>query len=144
MPFEPEFMRRLDAFRRELGEVRGAAAWSAFKRRWFADQPWPQRSAEAMAALRPGDLVVAGGRAFVRAPLPLDLGPDARYEYFAALQAGFAAVFARAEDAPGGGGSAVRFQCPACEMWTDDPGPDACPACERPLLRLRREPPRGA
>ena len=143
MPFEPAFMQRLEEFRRDLAAVRGVAAWSAFRQRWFSDQPWPVRSDEALAALRSGERLVAGGRTFVRAPLPLDLGPDARYEYFQALQAGFAAVFERPEDAPGAGGSAVRFQCPACELWTDDPGPDACPECGRRLLRLRREPPRG-
>jgi len=143
MPFEPAFMRDLDAFRRALAAVRGQPAWSAFQRRWFADQPWPRRTAEAIAALRPGAQEVVDGRTFVRAPLPLDLEPEARYEYFSALRAGFEAVFTAPSDAPGAGGSGVRFQCPACEWWTDDAGPDTCPGCGRPLLPLRREPARG-
>lgn len=134
-------MRDLDAFRRALAEVRTPDGWARFKARWFADQPWPQRPREAIGAARPGEEVVLGGRAFVRAPLPDDLSPEARYEYFAALGVGFAAVFSP-EDAPGADGSGVRFHCPACEMWTDDPGEPACPGCGRPLLRMRRAPPR--
>lgn len=136
-------MRDLDAFRRALAEVRDAGGWTAFKRRWFADQPWPRRDPADVAARRPGERSLLGGRTFVRAPLPDDLGDAARYEYFAALRAGFAAVFPRAEDGPGGGGAGTRFHCPACEHWTDDPGPPACPACGRPLLAMRVEPPRG-
>jgi hypothetical protein len=139
VPFEPAFMKDLEAFRRALAEVRGAGGWSAFKARWFADQPWPHRAREAIEAAHPGERVVHGGRNFVRAPLPDDLGPDARYEYFAALSAGFAAVFPP-EDAPGAGGAPVRFHCPACEMFTDDPGEAACPACGRRLLRMRVAP----
>ncbi len=136
-------MRDLDAFRRALAEVRDAAGWAAFKRRWFADQPWPRRDPAALAARAPGERLLLAGRTFVRAPLPDDLAELARYEYFAALQAGFAAVFPRPEDAPGAGGAGTRHLCPACEMWTDDAGPAACPSCGRALLRLRVDPPHG-
>jgi hypothetical protein len=142
MPHEPAFMKDLDAFHRALAEVRTAEAWAAFKARWFADQPWPHRTPEEIRAARPGETEVLAGRRFVRAPLPDDVTPDARYEYFAALSAGFAAVFPPA-DAPGAGGTPVRFHCPACEMFTDDPGEAACPRCGRSLLRLRVAPPRS-
>ena len=36
----------------------------------------------------------------------------------------------------------VRLFCPACELWTDEPGDPACPGCGRELLRMRLEPPR--
>ncbi len=141
MPHEPAFMRDLPGFRAALAEVRTPEAWVRFKARWFADQPWPLRPREAVLAAGPGERVVLAGRSFVRAPLPDDLTPEARYEYFAALAAGFAATFPP-EDAPGAGGTPVRFHCPACEMFTDDAGDPACPSCGRALLRMRVAPPR--
>ena len=138
MPHEPEFMRDLDAFRRALAEVRTPADWTRFKARWFADQPWPRRSPEALAAAGAGDrTVVLAGRTFTRVALPDDVTPEARYEFFAALARGFEVLFPAPGDQPGAGGSAVRYQCPACEMWTDDPGDPGCPACGRRLLRMR-------
>jgi len=136
--YAPAFTRDLEAFRRELASVRTVPEWLGFKQRWFSDQPsWPRRTPEALAALRPGERFDAGGRTWTRAPLPIDLEPAVRYEYFAALQAGFSVVYPDPGDAPGAGGSGVRFQCPACEIWSDDPGPPACPSCGRTLLRLR-------
>jgi hypothetical protein len=141
MPFEPAFMQRLPEFKEALRRVASAQAWQAFKQAWFHDQPWPRRSPQAMQALKPGETVQGGGRTFRRAPLPDDLTAEARYQYFAALQAGFAAVFT-AEEAPGAPGVRVRWQCPACELWSDDAGGPSCPECGRPLLRLRLDPPR--
>ncbi len=135
-------MAARDAMERELALVRTPADWMAFKARWFSDQPWPRRTPEALAEARgDGAPVVAGGRTFHRAPLPDDLTPEARYAYFSALSRGFGALFPP-EDAPGFGGAPVRFQCPACELWSDDPGDPECPLCGRTLLRLRVAPPR--
>jgi hypothetical protein len=143
MPFEPAFMKDLEAFRRELSALRSLADWQRFRARWFADQPWPRRSAEALAALEPdGTTRVHGGRTFHRTSLPDDLTPEARYQFFAALEAVFPVLFPHADDQPGGGGAGVRFQCPACEIWTDEPGGDGCPSCGRRLVRLRTAPPR--
>jgi hypothetical protein len=141
MPFEPAFMQRLPEFHAALAEVKTAEAWQAFKATWFADQPWPRRSPQALQALKPGETLTRGGRTFRRAPFPDDLGAEARYQYFAALQLGFAAVFPPSE-APGAPGVGVRFHCPACELWSDEPGGPACPECGRPLLRMRLSPPR--
>ncbi|MBK9516062.1 MAG: hypothetical protein IPO09_01680 [Anaeromyxobacter sp.] len=141
MPFEPAFMRSLPEFKAALAEVRTTDQWMAFKRHWFADQPWPHRAPEVVQSLGPGELVEAGGRTFRRAPLPDDLTPEARYEYFAALQAGFSALFPPAE-APGAPGVKVRVQCPACELWSDDEGGLECPVCARTMLQLRLDPPR--
>jgi hypothetical protein len=142
MPFEPLFMARRAEFEAELARLATPADWFAFKARWFADQPWPQRTPEALAAARgDGAPLQLGGRAFQRAPLPLDLTPEARHAFFSALDRGFAALYPP-EDAPGAGGSAVRLMCPACEIFTDEPGDPACPQCARPLLRMRMAPPR--
>jgi len=143
MAFEPDFMRRLDEFRAALSQVRSPAEWLAFKAAWFHDQPWPRRTPEAIAALSPGAEARLGGRTFRRAPLPDDLTPEARYQYFWALQAGFAALYPPG-DAPGAEGVRVRVHCPACEHWSDDAGDPACPGCGRPLLRMRLDPPRPA
>lgn len=141
MAFEPAFMKDLDGFRRELGELRSLRDWQAFRARWFADQPWPRRTPEALYALRSAEpTVVLGGRTFHRAPLPDDVTPDARYAYFAALAAVFPLLFPDGPPPPGAD-APTRFQCPACETWTDQPGPDDCPACGRPLLRIRTGPP---
>jgi hypothetical protein len=142
MPFEPAFMKDLPTFREELARLGSLADWQRFRARWFADQPWPRRSPEALAALAAeGQTVVHGGRTFHRAPLQDDLTPEARYEYFAAFAAVFPVLFPEAEEQPGAGGAGVRFQCPACETWTDQPGDEDCPACGRRLLRLRMAPP---
>jgi len=141
MAFQPAFMQRLPEFRQALARVRTPAEWAEFKATWFADAPWPRRSAEALVALRGVEPLVQGGRTFRRAPLPDDLTAEARYEYFAALQAGFGVLF-RPEDAPGQPGVAVRYHCPACEHWTDEPGGPGCPGCGRPLLLMRLDPPR--
>ena len=140
MPHEPAFMKDLEAFHRALAEVDSPAAWARFRERWFSDLPWPHRTRAEIDAMGPGTTVELGGRRFVKAPLPDDVSPDARYEYFAALAAGFAAIFP--SEPPGAAGSRVRFHCPACEMWTDDSGPAECPACKRALLRMRVAPPR--
>ncbi len=140
MPFEPAFMARLPEFKEALGRVRNTDQWMAFKKKWFADQPWPKRAPEVVAALQPGAPLEAGGRTFQRAPLPDDLTPEARYQYFSALQVGFAALFPPAE-APGAPGVKVRVQCPACELWSDDEGGLECPVCARTLLQLRLDPP---
>lgn len=140
MPFEPSFMRRLAEFRAALAEVRTPDGWLRFKARWFDDQPWPRRDPAAVEARRTGPAAL-GGRTFTKAPLPDDLTPEARYEYFAALQAGFGALFPAAE-APGAPGVRVRLHCPACEHFTDEPGEPACPGCGRPLLMMRLDPPR--
>jgi len=142
MPFEPDFMRRLDEFRAALARVKTADEWLRFKGQWFADQPWPRRTPQALSAGRAGETLTMGGRTFRRAPLPDDLTPEARYQYFAALSAGFATLYA-AEDAPGQPGVRVRFHCPACEHWSDDAGGPSCPGCGRPLLLMRLDPPRG-
>lgn len=134
-------MRRLPEFRAALARVRTPDDWLAFKAAWFADRPWPRRSAEALAALGPGREVRLGDRTFRRAPLPDDLSPEARYEWFAAMQAGFAALYPAA-DAPGAPGVAVRRLCPACEHWSDEPGVEDCPGCGRRLLPMRLDPPR--
>ncbi|BDG03721.1 hypothetical protein [Anaeromyxobacter oryzae] len=141
MPFDPDFMSRPDEFERALALVRSVPDWLAFKARFFHDQPWPRRSAEALAAARgDGSPVVAGGRTFHRAPLPDDLSPDARYAYFRALGVGLAATYP--PNAPPPSDAHVRWTCPACEVWTDAPGEAACPLCGRPLLAMRLPPPR--
>jgi hypothetical protein len=142
MPFTPRFMADLSAFEVELAAVRSAAEWLAFKTRWFDDQPWPRRSPDALAAAG-GSPFERDGRCWIRNPLPDDLTPDARYAYFATLQRGFAVLFPTDADAPGAGGSRVRFTCPACEIWSDDAGEERCPCCERPLVRMRVDPPRS-
>ena len=69
-------MRDLDAFRRALAELRTADDWARFKARWFADQPWPRRSPEALAAATAGERTVThGGRTFTRVALPDDVTP---------------------------------------------------------------------
>jgi hypothetical protein len=142
MPFEPAFMKDLDTFRRELAAIRSLADWQRFRARWFADQPWPKRTPEALAArAAEGTTLTLGGRAFHRVPLQDDLTEDARYEYFAAFSAITPILFPDAAEQPGAGGAGARFQCPACETWTDEPGGDDCPACGRKLLRLRLAPP---
>lgn len=139
MGFRPRFLDDLAAFDAELAAVRTPRDWAGFKARWFDDQPWPRRSAEALAAAE-GPPFEAGGRRWTRKPLPDDLDPDARYRWFAALQRGFAVLFPRPEDTPGAGGSGVRVTCPACEIWSDDAGEDRCPACGRALIPLRVDP----
>jgi len=125
------------AFEAALAAVSTPADWFAFKARWFADQPWPKRSPEALATTRSEGALELGGRTFQRAPLPDDLTPEARYAYFAALARGFRAVFARASpDAP------LRHACPACELYSDEAGPPECPRCGRPLLDMPLQPPR--
>jgi hypothetical protein len=141
MPFEPSFMRRLAEFKAALARLRTADEWLAFKADWFADQPWPRRPPEALAALSPGAEVTLAGRTFRRAPLPDDLTPEARYQYFAALQAGFACLYPP-DQAPGMPGTGYRVHCPACEHWSDDVRGDACPGCGRPLLKMLLAPPR--
>jgi len=142
MPYEPAFMRRLAEFQAALAQVRTAAEWLAFKEAWFDDKPWPKRSPEAEQPMRPAEPQALSGRTFHRAPLPDDLTAEARYQYFAALQAGFGVLYARA-DAPGQPGVRVRYHCPACEHWSDDAGGPACPGCGRPLLLMRLDPPRA-
>jgi len=141
MAFEPSFMRRLPEFKAALAQVRTAEDWRLFKAAWFEDQPWPRRTAEVLAALSPGAAVTLDGRTFTRAPLPDDLTPEARYEYFSALQAGFACLYPP-DHAPGMPGTAYRVHCPACEHWSDDVQGEACPACQRPLLKMLLAPPR--
>jgi len=140
VPYQPEFMAKLPAFRTALEAVTDTPSWMAFKAAWFGDQPWPRRAPEAIQALRPGEAVVHGGRTFRRAPLPDDLTAEARYQYFSAMQRGFAALFPKS-DAPGAPGVPVRHLCPACEIWSDDAGDPACPECGRPLLQMRNQPP---
>jgi hypothetical protein len=141
MPFEPAFMKDLETFRRELGELRSLREWQEFRARWFADQPWPRRTPEELQALRSAEpTVVLGGRTFHRSPLPDDVTPETRYAYFATLSAVFPLLFPDGPS-PAASNAPVRFQCPACETWTDEQGPDACPTCERPLLRIRTGPP---
>jgi hypothetical protein len=142
MPYEPAFMKRLPEFKAALARVASPAEWIGFKQAWFDDKPWPRRTPEELEALEPGAQVALGGRIFQRAPLPDDLTAEARYQYFAALQVGFGVLYAKA-DAPGQPGVRVRFHCPACEHWSDDPGGPACPGCGRPLLLMRLDPPRG-
>lgn len=137
MPFEPAFMRDLDTFHRELAQVRSLPEWARFKGRWFADMPWPRRSPEQIAALEATPTVQVNGRTFHRGVMLDDVTPHARYEYMAAMQVAFGVLFPGADEQPGGGGSGVRHACPACELWTDDPGDAACPQCGRALLRLR-------
>ena len=133
-------MKELDAFRAALSQVHTVEAWLAFKARWFADQPWPHRSPEALGALRPGEYLTFGARRFRRVPLPDDLTAEARYQYFAALTVGFAALYPPG-DRPGAPGVAVRHHCPACELLTEQPGGPSCPECGRPLLAMRHDPP---
>ena len=141
MPYEPAFMKRLAEFQTALAQVRTPADWLAFKEAWFDDKPWPKRSPSDVQARRPGEAVALAGRTFRRAPLPDDLTDEARYQYFAALGTGFSVLYAR-EDAPGQPGVRVRFHCPACEHWSDEPGEPGCPGCGRPLLLMRLDPPR--
>jgi hypothetical protein len=142
MAYQPAFMQRLDDFKAALARVRTPGEWLAFKTTWFDDLPWPKRSAEALQALREAPPPPTAGRTFRRSPLPDDLTPEARYQYFAALQAGFGVLFAP-EEAPGQPGVAVRHHCPACELFSDEPGGPTCPGCGRPLLLMRLDPPRG-
>jgi len=138
MPFTPSFMGDLDRFRTELAEVRTPGDWQRFRAAWFADQPWPRRPPGPAAEVAPPPR--PGGRGFQRAPLPDDLTPEARYQYFAALGHGFSALFPPAER-PGAPGVAVRWSCPACQLYSDEPGDPACPECGRPLLAMRHAPP---
>jgi hypothetical protein len=138
MSFTPAFMRELDRFRAELAQVGTLPDWQRFKAGWFADQPWPRRPVDPAEAAMPPRLLA--GRTFTYAPLPDDLEPEARYQYFTALAQGFAALFPAAER-PGAPGVAVRWSCPACQHFTDEPGDPACPACGRPLLAMRHAPP---
>jgi len=141
VPFEPAFVRDLDTFRRELAQVRSMPDWAVFRSRWFADMPWPRRSPDAMAAIEAVPTVEVQGRTFHRTALPDDITPVARYEYFAAMQSAFGVMFPSPADQPGAGGSKVRLACPACELWTDEPGDPSCPQCGRILIRLRHSPP---
>jgi hypothetical protein len=138
MGFTPSFMGALDRFRAELAEVRTPAEWQRFRAAWFADQPWPRRSPAPEAGGAPPPR--PGGRRFERAALPDDLTPEARYQYFAALAHGFTALFPPGER-PGAPGVAVRWSCPACQLYSDEPGDPACPECGRPLLAMRHAPP---
>jgi hypothetical protein len=137
MPFEPAFIRDLDNFHRDLARVRSVPEWTAFKARWFADMPWPHRTPEAVAAIDALPTVSVQGRTFHRSAMLDDVTPQARYEYMAAMQAAFGVVFPAPDDQPGSGGSGIRYACPACELWTDEPGESSCPQCGRGLLRLR-------
>jgi hypothetical protein len=136
MPHEPAFMARLEPFREELAKVDSLPAWARFKARWFDDQPWPRRTPEELEHLRALPPVVSGGRTFQRGPLADDVTPEARYEYLAAMGKAFAVLF------PPDPGAGTRFHCPACELFTDEPGDPACPSCGRPLLTMRLAPPR--
>jgi hypothetical protein len=138
MDFTPAFMRDLERFRAELAAVKTPADWQRFKAAWFADQPWPRRQAEADAV--PPPPVVHAGRTFQRARLPDQLTPEARYQYFSALARGFSALFPPAER-PGAPGVAVRWSCPACQLFSDEAGEPACPECGRPLIAMRHAPP---
>jgi hypothetical protein len=138
VPFEPAFMARRAEFEAELEAVRAPGDWFAFKARWFADQPWPKRSSAALAAARgDGAPLLLAGRTFHRSPLPDDLPPEARHAYFSALARGFLAVFTAAS-----AGAPLRHACPACELYSDEPGPPECPRCARPLLDMPLQPPR--
>lgn len=139
MPFTPAFMRDLDRFHAELAAVRTPADWQRFRAAWFADQPWPRRAGDDPPA---GELppLVHGGRSFQRTPLPDDLTPEARYQFFAALAHGFSALFPPAER-PGAPGVAVRWSCPACQLSSDEEGGPGCPGCGRPLIAMRHAPP---
>lgn len=138
MPFEPDFMAHREEFDRALAQVRTVSDWAAFKARFFHDMPWPRRTVEELRALRgDGAPVVLGGRVFQRAPLPDDVTPEARYVYFRALAVGLAATYP--QGAPAG---ATRWSCPACELWSDEPGHPDCPSCGRRLLEMRLAPPK--
>jgi hypothetical protein len=130
-------MQRLDAFRAALAQVSTPGQWQAFKAEWFADQPWPRRDPPPGEDAR--GTYQAGARTFHGAPLPDDLDPESRWQYFAALAHGFSALFPPAER-PGAPGVAVRWSCPACERYSDQDGEAACPWCGRPLLAMRRAP----
>ncbi|MGC4001344.1 MAG: hypothetical protein QM767_29360 [Anaeromyxobacter sp.] len=139
MPLEPAFMAQRAAFDAELEQVRTPQQWMLFRKKWFADQPWPVRSPEELAAASgDGAPRVLGGRTFHPAPLPLDVTPEARHAYFQALAKGFAAMYP--DDAPGQGGSSIRWTCAACEQYSDEPGDPACPSCGRPLVAMRFAP----
>jgi hypothetical protein len=140
VPFTPTFMHDLERFRAELAAVRSPADWHRFKAAWFADQPWPRREADAEAI--PPSALVHAGRTFQRGSLTDQLTPEARYEYFVALALGFSALFPPAER-PGAPGVAIRWSCPACQLFSDEAGDPACPECGRPLLAMRRAPPGG-
>jgi hypothetical protein len=140
VPYDPAFMKQLPAFHAALEAVKDTPTWMAFRAHWFADQPWPRRTPGDIQALRPGETAVHGGRTFHRAPLPDDLTEEARYQYFSAMQRGFAALFPPS-DAPGAPGVPVRHLCPACEHWTDDAGDPGCPQCGRALIQMRNQPP---
>jgi hypothetical protein len=137
VPHTPAFMLRLADFQAALARVSTAAEWMAFKAEWFADQPWPRRPGPPEPEST--GVFTAGERTFHGAPLPDDLTPEARYQYFAALAHGFSALFPAAER-PGAPGVAVRWSCPACQRYSDEDGEAACPWCGRPLLAMRRAP----
>jgi hypothetical protein len=139
MPFEPDFMRDLDRFHADLAAVTTPADWQRFRFRWFADQPWPRRAGEE-AVDGPLAPLIQAGRTYQRAPLPDDLTPEARYQYFAALAHGFSALFPP-EERPGAPGVPVRWSCPACQLLSDQPGEPDCPECGRPLIAMRHAPP---
>ena len=140
MPFEPAFMQRLPEFKAALARVDSTEAWLAFKHAWFHDQPWPRRTPQALQALRPGETVQGGGRTFRRAPLPDDLTAEARYQYFAALQAAAQTFY----DAHKAGTTAPTAE--AVDQATHDtsPAPAGTPAGWLASENARRPPgPRG-
>src|SRR5256885_10714 len=89
MPFEPEFMRKLGAFRAERDSVRNLEQWQALSDKWLDTTGWPTKGPEQTARESAGKLgpVRLGGRLWSHTSLAYDISPEARYELIYTLKA---------------------------------------------------------
>jgi len=138
MPFQPEFMQRIEEFRAERERVRTLEGWLAFQKKWFDTSGWPVKSSEQLAAESLGKRgpFVLRGRTWGYTTLTYDLTPEARYEYtWTWHTVGDPIKFPHLKDRPTlPPGEGWEQECPYCEISTRDLGEEECPICRRQLV----------
>ena len=138
MPFQPEFMRKIEEFKAERERVRTLENWQAFQKRWFDTSHWPRKSRQQLATESLGKQgpFVLRGRTWSYSTTTYDLSPEARYEYsWTCHTVGdplrFPHLKGRPEPPPG---EWWEQECPYCEISTREIGEETCPQCRRELV----------